>query len=264
MRTKNREGVGGWARVERLSECWCVGIWALKLFWSKRGQKQSMQMCGLVGMKLRANVEQYFWIIGCGVDKRMWSSTSESLGMELTSECGAVLLNGQGWRYQSSKHSDCYINFNTCKDTLPGYLSCVGLARTVYIRRIWPYIVYFPCHKYHIYTVYIWFWPTLVMCTCMHWLLWFAILRILYAVRTNAIIATRRWALWRTHALMPTNLLYALVPTISLCAQDWCTCDGEGRRWAGRIAAAGARQRECSWNRGRGSRHWPYPTQLWA
>jgi len=102
MRTKNREGVGGWARVERLSECWCVGIWALKLFWSKRGQKQSMQMCGLVGMKLRANVEQYFWIIGCGVDEQMWSSNSESLGMELTSECGAVILNQWVWSWQAN------------------------------------------------------------------------------------------------------------------------------------------------------------------
>ena len=37
----------------------------------------------------------------------------------------------------------------------------IGLARTVYIHRIWPYIWWFPCHKYRIYTVYIWFWPTL-------------------------------------------------------------------------------------------------------
>jgi hypothetical protein len=40
---------------------------------------------------------------------------------------------------------------------------CIGLARTVYIHRIWPYIWWFPCQKYLIYTVYIWFWPTLVM-----------------------------------------------------------------------------------------------------
>jgi len=37
----------------------------------------------------------------------------------------------------------------------------VGLARTVYIHRIWPYIWWFPCQKYRICTVYIWFWPTL-------------------------------------------------------------------------------------------------------
>jgi len=39
----------------------------------------------------------------------------------------------------------------------------VGLARTVYIHRIWPYIWWCPCQKYRIYTVYIWFWPTLVI-----------------------------------------------------------------------------------------------------
>ena len=37
----------------------------------------------------------------------------------------------------------------------------IGLVRTVYIQRIWPYIRWFPCQKYRIYTVYIWFWPTL-------------------------------------------------------------------------------------------------------
>jgi len=37
----------------------------------------------------------------------------------------------------------------------------VGLARTVYIHRICPYIWWYPCQKYRIYTVYIWFWPTL-------------------------------------------------------------------------------------------------------
>jgi hypothetical protein len=36
-----------------------------------------------------------------------------------------------------------------------------GLARAVYIHRIWPYILWFPCQTYHTYTVQIWFWPTL-------------------------------------------------------------------------------------------------------
>jgi hypothetical protein len=31
----------------------------------------------------------------------------------------------------------------------------VGLARTVYMHRIWPYILWFPCQKYRVYTVYI-------------------------------------------------------------------------------------------------------------
>jgi hypothetical protein len=49
------------------------------------------------------------------------------------------------------------------------------LARTVYIHRIWPYIWWFPCQKYRIYAVYIWFWPTLamtlVLCTMHSWAL---------------------------------------------------------------------------------------------
>ena len=39
--------------------------------------------------------------------------------------------------------------------------TCVGLARTVYIHRIWPYFWWFSCQKYRIYTVYLWFWLTL-------------------------------------------------------------------------------------------------------
>ena len=39
----------------------------------------------------------------------------------------------------------------------------LGLARTVNINRIWPWIWWFPCQKHRIYTVYIWFWPTLVI-----------------------------------------------------------------------------------------------------
>ena len=39
----------------------------------------------------------------------------------------------------------------------------LGLARTVCIHRIWPYIWWFSCQKYRIYTVYIWFWPTLLI-----------------------------------------------------------------------------------------------------
>jgi len=37
----------------------------------------------------------------------------------------------------------------------------VELARTVCARRIWPYIWWLPCQKYRMYTVQIWFWPTL-------------------------------------------------------------------------------------------------------
>jgi hypothetical protein len=48
-----------------------------------------------------------------------------------------------------------------CASTKISYIICTGLARTVYIHHIWPYIWWFPCQKYRIYTVYIWFWPTL-------------------------------------------------------------------------------------------------------
>jgi len=58
--------------------------------------------------------------------------------------------------------------FAAAKQTLVAYLftGClpvkyVGWARTVYIHRIWPYIWWFFCQNYRIYTVYIWFWPTL-------------------------------------------------------------------------------------------------------
>jgi len=41
---------------------------------------------------------------------------------------------------------------------------CVGLTRTVCMHRIWPYIWWFPCQNYRVYTVYIWFWLTLPVC----------------------------------------------------------------------------------------------------
>ena len=37
----------------------------------------------------------------------------------------------------------------------------VWLTRTVYMHRIWPYILWLTCQKLCVYTVYIWFWPTL-------------------------------------------------------------------------------------------------------
>ena len=44
------------------------------------------------------------------------------------------------------------------------YMSCLGLAKTVLLmHRIWPYIWWIPCQRYRICTVYIWFWPTLVL-----------------------------------------------------------------------------------------------------
>jgi len=56
----------------------------------------------------------------------------------------------------------------------PCYCCCSALCMCMHVRvcyimfrvgqnRIWPYIWWFPCQKYRIYTVYIWFWPTLIM-----------------------------------------------------------------------------------------------------
>jgi hypothetical protein len=42
------------------------------------------------------------------------------------------------------------------------------LARTVYMQCIRPYLWWFPCQKYRIYTVHIWFWPTLHVYTPLH------------------------------------------------------------------------------------------------
>ena len=39
----------------------------------------------------------------------------------------------------------------------------LGLARSVHMHRTWPYSWWFPCRKHRIYTVYIWFWPTLLI-----------------------------------------------------------------------------------------------------
>ena len=56
----------------------------------------------------------------------------------------------------------------TCTLTLSRALhhlvSCIGLAKTVFVRRLWPYIWWFSSQKHRMYTVYIWFWPTLVKC----------------------------------------------------------------------------------------------------
>jgi len=58
-----------------------------------------------------------------------------------------------------------FVSWELCRDASHDVLVlCVRLARTVYIHHIWPYIWWFPCQKYRVYTVYIWFWPTLIMC----------------------------------------------------------------------------------------------------
>jgi hypothetical protein len=64
----------------------------------------------------------------------------------------------------------CSIYFRSTLITL--CVVFVGLARTVYIHRIWPYIWWNPCQKYRIHTVYIWFWPTLSIWSTLTTCLW--------------------------------------------------------------------------------------------
>ena len=54
-----------------------------------------------------------------------------------------------------------YLNMQNMPRVGQNYKIQLGLARTVWIHRIWPYIWWFPCQIYRIYTAYIWFWPTL-------------------------------------------------------------------------------------------------------
>jgi hypothetical protein len=42
-------------------------------------------------------------------------------------------------------------------------MSVVGFARTVYIHRIWPYILWYPCQNYRIYTVYVYIYIYMVV-----------------------------------------------------------------------------------------------------
>jgi hypothetical protein len=80
------------------------------------------------------------------------------------------------------------------------YASCVGLARTVYIHRIWPYVWWFPCQKYRVYTVYIWFWPTLLSCNaCKCALPLSTSYSMIYRLKFSIIIAT----LWLRITVIP-------------------------------------------------------------
>jgi hypothetical protein len=63
----------------------------------------------------------------------------------------------------------------------------LGLARTVLIRRIWPYIWWFSCQNYRIYTVYIWFWPTLCMIHGHACVAWYTVMLVLHDTRSAAI-----------------------------------------------------------------------------
>jgi hypothetical protein len=76
-------------------------------------------------------------------------------------------ISGHVNRPVTHTHTHTHTHVHTWKERYKGQHCLSGphiyiwLARTVYIHRIWPYIWWFPCQKYCIYTVYIWFWLTL-------------------------------------------------------------------------------------------------------
>ena len=67
---------------------------------------------------------------------------------------------GRGCKSVSCKHIWIMTSMN---DMLICITRCasLGLARTVSIHRIWPYVWWVLCQNYRIYTVHIWLWPTL-------------------------------------------------------------------------------------------------------
>jgi len=71
------------------------------------------------------------------------------------------IRTGQGGQHgHVPKKSWCEVRATEATWCYRGYVAvCVGLARTVYIHHISPYIWWLPSQKYCIYTVYIGFWP---------------------------------------------------------------------------------------------------------
>jgi len=66
-------------------------------------------------------------------------------------------MNVQVWHHQRAG-----VTSSTCKCKLQFTIeTSTGLVRTEYTHCIWPSIWWFPCQKHCLYTVYIWFWPTL-------------------------------------------------------------------------------------------------------
>jgi len=58
-------------------------------------------------------------------------------------------------------HGNRGLDTRRLKQCVEYYKQIRGLARTVCMHRLWPYIWWFPCQKYRMYTMYIGFWPTL-------------------------------------------------------------------------------------------------------
>ena len=112
------------------------------------------------------NIQSYtVYIYGSGQLYIWWIALSETYALlhKLRTGYGGIqnkvtLGNWRIW-YWTHCHASPRISWHKREGTQ------VGLARTVYIHRIWLYIWWFPCQKYCIYTVYICFWPTLLT----HW-----------------------------------------------------------------------------------------------
>ena len=63
--------------------------------------------------------------------------------------------------YHQTLHESWHLPFFYAGDAL---WICVGLARAVYMHHEWQYIWWFPCQKFCVCTVYVWFWPALLLC----------------------------------------------------------------------------------------------------
>ena len=112
----------------------------------------------------------------------------------------------------------------------------LGLARTVYIHRIWPYIWWFSCQKYRIYTVYIWFWPTLdildgsipsTMCARLC-----VFPRFSWSIPPLLLPVLSCFEAWTTNAV---SWPYLHQPLLWLCCRCWAVLRRDCSGWASAI-----------------------------
>jgi hypothetical protein len=84
----------------------------------------------------------------------------------------------------------------------------LGLAKAVYIHRIWPCIWWNPCQKYRIFTVLIWFWQTLTK-----------------PERTRVYSVCQKQHLTGTRLSASSKQLYVWeLSDSNLCARGYCAC----------------------------------------
>ena len=79
-----------------------------------------------------------------------------------------IVYNTSNTTIQKNKNSKMHTT-PVIQKSVPSLNQCmmsrVGQSR-IYAHRIWPYVWWIPSQKYHIHTVYIRFWPTLMMSKC--------------------------------------------------------------------------------------------------